>query len=168
MSKLGLTVALCVAFSAGTLVSRSIPQLGAATMTQNAPTQGWTLHIDAQKHFGDAHPMEIAHHWCKAVANGLTECQIYNSDAPNAQLVAVETIVAPATYKSFTPQEQALWHYHKDEIPKVHAVLPDLSPAEAQKVIASITDTYGKVWLLFDPMATNDMPTGQPSVSILH
>lgn len=160
-------VALCAAFFAGALLSRSLP-LGAATMAQNAPSQGWTLHIDAQKHFGDQHATEIAHHWCKAVANGLTECQIYSSDAPNAQLVAVETIVGPAAYKSYPQSEQALWHYHKDEIPKVSATMPDLSPDEAKKVAASIMDTYGKVWLLFDPLSTNDQPTGQPTITVLH
>lgn len=51
-------VTLCVAFLAGAVFSRALP-VGAATMTQNGPTQGWTLHIDAQKHFGDAHPAEI-------------------------------------------------------------------------------------------------------------
>lgn len=167
MKTLVSVIALCAAFVAGALCSRSLP-LGAATMTQNGPSAGWTLHIDAQKHFGDAHPTEIAHHWCKPVANGLTECQIYSSDAPNAPLVAVETIVAPATYKSFSSQEQALWHYHKDEIPKVNATMPDLSPDEAKKVTASILDTYGKIWLLYDPLATNNLPTGQPTVTVLH
>lgn len=158
--------ALCLAFIGGAVFSRALP-LGAATMP-NAPTQGWTLHIDAQKHFGDAHATEIAHHWCKPVANGLTECQIYSSDAPNAPLVAVETIVGPSTYKAFSQEEQALWHYHKDEIPKVNATMPDLSADEAKKITASIIDTYGKIWLLYDPLATNGLPTGQPSVTVLH
>lgn len=159
-------MALGAAFFAGALFSHALP-LSAATPAQNAPSQGWLLHIDAQKHFGD-HPAEIAHHWCKAVANGLTECQIYSSDAPNAQLVAVETIVAPAAYQSYSQSERAVWHYHKDEIPKVNATLPDLSAAEAAKVTNSIMDTYGKVWLLFDPQSTNDQPTGQPTITILH
>jgi|SRR5579884_453488 len=165
MKRLGLILMLCAAFVAGMLMSRSLPQLTAATMTP--PTAGWTLHIDAEKHFGDAHPTEIAHHWCKPVANGLTECQIYNSDAPNAQLVAIETIVPSATYRSYAPSEQAMWHWHKTEIAKVNATLPDMSPAQAKQVVDAISDTYGKIWLLFDPMATNDQPIGQPSVTVL-
>ncbi len=159
-------IALCAAFIAGALVARSLPPAGAATGPQ--PTQGWTLHIDAEKHFGDQHPTEIAHHWCKPVENGLTECQLYSSDAPNATLIGVETIVSPATYKSFPASEQSLWHYHRDEIPKVNATMPDLSADDAKKVTASILDTYGKIWLLYDPMSTNNQPTGEPSVTVLH
>lgn len=165
MSKFVFVLAVCAAFGFGMMLPR--PHFNAAAAASAGPTQGWNLHIDAEKHFGDAHPAEIAHHWCKPVSNGLTECQIYNSDAPDAQLVAVETIVAPAAYKAFPAQEQAMWHYHKDEIPKVNARLPDLSPAEAKKVVESISDSYGKVWVLYDPMATNGMPIGQPSVTVL-
>src|SRR5690349_10885404 len=116
MTKLALAIALCLAFLAGLAIPRV-----ATSAAVTGPSQGWTIHIDAEKHFGDAHSTEIAHHWCKPVAGGMTECQIYDSDAPDARLVAVETIVLPAAYKSFDSQEQALWHYHKDEIPKVNA-----------------------------------------------
>ena len=141
-------LAVCAAFALGMLVPRVHPTPAEATSTN--PTLGYTVHIDAEKHFGDAHPTEIAHHWCKAV-EGMTECLIFDSDAPNAHLVEVETIVSPAVYRSFSPQEQALWHYHKVEIPKVNATMPDMTPAEAQKTLAAITDTYGKVWMLWDP-----------------
>lgn len=169
MKKLGFALAVCLAFLVGLLMPRLSGNVAAQTSAPAAsgPAQGWTLHIDAQKHFGDNHPTEIAHHWCKQVAGGLTECQIYDSDNPDARLVEIETIVAPAAYKSFSPSEQALWHYHKTEIPKVNATLPGMSAADAKKVVDSIADTYGKVWMLFDPAATNGMPTGQPSVVVL-
>lgn len=167
MTKIVFAAALCLAFLAGLMMPRFSSNAGAATPASAGPSQGWNLHIDAEKHFGDAHPTEIAHHWCKSVGNGLTECQIYNSDAPDAQLVAVETIVGPAAYKSFSAQEQAMWHYHKTEIAKVNATLPGMSPEEAKKTVAAISDTYGKVWVLYDPMATNGMPTGQPTVTVL-
>ncbi|HKU66521.1 MAG TPA: DUF1264 domain-containing protein [Candidatus Baltobacteraceae bacterium] len=166
MTKFALAAVIGAAFIAGVFAALSFPAVRAADMAAASPTQGWTLHVDAEKHFGDAHPTEIAHHWCKAVSNGLTECQLYSSDAPNAQIVGLETIVSPAVYKTFPASEQALWHYHKDEIPRVHATLPGLSPEQAKKVVDSISDTYGKVYILFDPMATGDQPTGQPSVVV--
>lgn len=46
--------------------------------------------------------------------------------------------------------------------------MPDLSPDQAKKVTASILDTYGKIWLLYDPLTTNNQPTGQPSIMVLH
>ncbi len=155
---------LAAAFVLGIVAGRLHPP--AADAASVSPATGWTVHIDAQKHFGDAHPTEVAHHWCKSVAGGLTECQIYDSDAPDARLVEVETIVAPSVYKSFSPSEQALWHYHKVEIPKVNAVMPDVPPDEAAKILASISDTYGKVWLLWDPL-TNANPIGSPTVVVL-
>ena len=65
------------------------------------PSDGWTLHIDAKKHFS-ASPDAIAHHWCKPVSGGLTECQLYDSDAADAKLVGVEVIVDSATYNKFS------------------------------------------------------------------
>lgn len=165
MNKMYVALVSCTAFAAGILAAR-LPQLHPADAASTTPTTGWNLHIDAEQHFGQ-HPKEIAHHWCKAVSNGLTECQIYNSDAPDAQLVAVETIVGPDTYKSFPAGERAMWHWHRTEIPKVNATMPDLSPEEAKKTAEAIAPTYGKIYLLFDPLLTNDQPTGQPMVTVL-
>src|SRR5579884_262835 len=166
MKTLYFALCICLAFALGMLVPRPAPHSVAAATT-NPPSQGWNLHIDAEQHFGPAHPKEIAHHWCKAVSNGMTECQIYNSDAPDAQLVAVETIVGPDTYKSYPASEQALWHWHKTESAKVNATMPDTPPDQAKKIVEQIAPTYGKIWLLFDPLTTNDQPIGQPTVTVL-
>ncbi|MBC5809390.1 MAG: DUF1264 domain-containing protein [Candidatus Eremiobacteraeota bacterium] len=131
----------------------------------SGPATGWTIHIDAQKHFTD-HPSEWAHHWCKAVAAGMFECQIYSSDKPDAQMVGVETIVGPDVYKAFAPEEQAKWHYHKTEIPKVNAKLPGMSAADQKKLVAQMMPTYGKVYILWDPM-TSKTPIGDPTLTIL-
>lgn len=129
------------------------------------PSEGWTLHIDALWHF-PGKPGMVAHHYCKPVTGGLTECQLYEGDAPNARLVGVEVIVDAATWQKFSGAEKAKWHYHKTEIPKVSATLPDLSPEEAAKVVKSIENTYGKIYLLWDPSRQN-LPTGNPSVNVL-
>jgi uncharacterized protein DUF1264 len=129
------------------------------------PTEGWALHIDAKKHFPGL-PDMIAHHYCKPVSGGLTECQIYDSDKPDARLVAIEVIVDKATWEKFPKKEKALWHHHKIEIPKVEAVLPDVSPEEAAKTLKSLEETYGKVYVLWDPAKKE--PVGKPQVSIFH
>lgn len=129
------------------------------------PHEGFTLHIDAEKHFpGDE--KKIAHHFCKQVSGGLTECQLYNSDSPDAKLVGVEMVVPTETWSKFDPSEQAMWHYHKEEIPKINAKLPDLSDEEAAKVVKSLEETYGKIYLLWDP-SVSDQPLGNPSVHVL-
>jgi hypothetical protein len=165
MTKYLFVPALVAAFAVGLIAGRLHPAAPADAASIN-PSQGWTLHIDAEKHFGDAHPTEIAHHWCKPVSGGMTECLIFDSDAPDARLVEVETVITPAVYNSLSPEEQALWHYHKVEIPKVNAKLPDMTPAEAAKTVAAMSDTYGKVWMLWDPLA-NANPVGMPTVIVL-
>ncbi|MGE5807702.1 MAG: DUF1264 domain-containing protein [Nitrospirota bacterium] len=129
------------------------------------PTEGWALHIDAKKHFPNL-PNMIAHHYCKPVSGGLTECQIYDGDKPDARLVAVEVIVDKATWEKFPREEKALWHHHKVEIPKVEAVLPDVSPDESAKTLKNLEETYGKVYVLWDPAKKE--PVGKPQVSVLH
>jgi hypothetical protein len=166
MMKFLFVPALILAFVVGASIERLHASPAIAATGTTKPSDGWTIHIDAEQHFGDAHPTEIAHHWCKPVSAGMIECQIYDSDAPDAHLVAVETIVGPKVYSSFTSQEQAMWHYHKTEIPKVHATTPDMTPEESAKLVASITDTYGKIWLLWDPM-TNANPIGTPTITVL-
>ena len=130
------------------------------------PGEGWTLHVVAKMHFpGD--PEALAHHYCKPVAGGMIECLLFASDEPDARLVGVEVIVDTATWESFDPAEQALWHYHREEIPVVEATLPDLSPEEAAPIVESLQETYGKLYLLWDP-TVEDLPVGEPSLSQFH
>ncbi len=138
-------------------------QPGRADATK--PTDGWTLHIDAKLHF-PGKPQMIAHHYCKPVSGGLTECQLYDSDAADARLVGVEVIVTPDVYKRLSAAEKKLWHYHKIEIPKVSATLPDVSQEEGARVLKSIEETYGKVYVLWVPWLPSG-PVGRPTVSIL-
>lgn len=159
----GITVSLVVLGA----VSISHRATAADAAMPAGPSSGYTLHIDADYHFGDAHPGEIAHHWCKNVSADLIECQLYDSDGPGARLVGVETIVPASVWKTLPAGEQALWHYHKTELKKIHATLPDTPKDQQAKIIASIEPTYGKVWILWDPM-TSANPAGQPSVTVLH
>jgi hypothetical protein len=158
--------ALVVAFVLGVTLGRVHPNIARADTANTNPTGGYTIHVDADQHFGDAHPAEIAHHWCKPVMGGVIECQLYDSDAPNARLVGIETIVPDKVWATLPAQEQALWHYHKTELAKIHATLPGMSAADQAKFIAMISPTYGKVFVIWDPLA-NPNPVGQPTVVVL-
>jgi hypothetical protein len=159
-------------FSLPIILSALALCLGTATAEEKGapsavkPSDGWTLHIDAKRHIPKM-PDMVVHHYCKQVSGGLTECQLYDSDKPDARLIGVEMVVDAATFKKFSKKEKALWHYHKTEIPKVNAVLPDLSPEEAAKTLKSMQETYGKVYLLWNP-AKSESPAGEPFISILH
>lgn len=130
------------------------------------PSDGFSLHIDGQLHF-PGKPSMIAHHWCKTGIPGfVAECQLYESDGANARLVGVEVVVTADVWKTFSASERALWHYHKTEIPKIKATLPDLSPEEAAKVAKSLEETYGKIYLLWDP-GRQSLPIGRPSLTVI-
>ena len=126
------------------------------------PSEGFNLHIDAQKHFPD-NPDMVAHHYCKTVSDNLIECLLFDSDKDDAKLIGIETVVGAESYNTFSTEEKALWHYHKTEIPKVNATLPDLSPEEAAKVVKSLEETYGKVYVLWEP-GNSKLPIGKPVV----
>ena len=162
-----LLVALLLLVVAYTAVWRHAASPAAAAMAGAAtgPAGNFTLHVDAKRHFPGKASF-IAHHWCRPAAGGITECQLYDSDAPNARLVGVEVIVPTATWKTYSKSEQALWHSHRVEIPKVDAVLPGMSAADAKKTLASLLDTYGKIYLLWDASVDN-RPMGQPLVYVL-
>ncbi len=139
--------------------------IGFTATASSKPSDGFTLHIDAKLHF-TSNPNIIAHHYCKTVTGGMIECLLFDSDAEDAKLVGVETIVTPEIYNNFSNEEKALWHYHKTELPRVDARLPDLPPEEAAKVIKSIEETYGKLYILWDP-GRSDLPIGNPSITVL-
>lgn len=163
MKKL-LFLSICfsvVIFCLGTAVAE---EKGASAAIK--PSDGWTLHIDAKRHMPKM-PDMVVHHYCKPVSGGLIECQLYDSDKPDARLIGVEMVVDAATYNKFTKNEKALWHHHKTEIPKVDATLPDLSAEEAAKTLKGMEETYGKVYILWNP-AKNESPVGKPAVSVLH
>src|SRR5438309_12121426 len=63
------------------------------------PSEGWTLHIDSLLHY-PRKPSMVAHHYCKPVS-ALIECSLYDSEAPDARLVSIETIVDAATSAKF-------------------------------------------------------------------
>src|SRR5579864_6128734 len=160
-----ISIVLAVAATTTILMTGGVHLRPAAWASGQRPTEGWTLHITAKKHF-PGRPEMLARHFCKQVAGGLIECQLYDSGAPDARLVGVETIVSAATYAKFSAAEKAQWHYHRVEIPLVSAAILDMSPDEAAKVLNSIVDTYGKIYLLWDP-SSQKLPVGTPSITLL-
>jgi hypothetical protein len=130
------------------------------------PNQGFDLHVDAKLHFpGD--PDAIAHHFCKNVSGGMIECLLFASEEPDARIVGVEVIVTAETWASFPPEEQMLWHYHREEIPVVEATMPELTAEEAAPIVEQLMETYGKLYLLWDP-TVGDQPIGSPTLSLFH
>jgi mannose-6-phosphate isomerase-like protein (cupin superfamily)/DNA-binding beta-propeller fold protein YncE len=161
--KTGQLVATIDSFVKQGLQPASIVLLGQPEHHYTIPTpaQGFALHIDAKKHINGM-PDFVVHHYCKTLEKSYIQCLLFDSDRPNARVIGVETIISPEIYAQLPEEERASWHYHKDEIPLVDAQLPGLSEEEAQKVVAAVENTYGRVVIFWVP--GNVAPMGTPSV----
>ena len=140
-----------------------------ATPTGPNPSAGDRAHLDLAVHF-PWDPALIAHHWCKPVAGGFFECLIYASDDPDAPLVAVEEVVDEATYLSFDPAEQQLWHSNVAEAAAgsdPNRPAPSLEEATAEAAQAGGA-SYGKLILLGGPETLGVLPMGPPQVIFPH
>ena len=164
---MSLSLALVVLLGLVAIMDRSTTAQD-ATPAGTDPSAGERGHIDLAIHF-PWDPEAIAHHWCKPVGVGFFECLIYASDDPDAPLVAVEEVVDEATYNSFDPAEQQLWHSNVEEAAAgSDPNRPAPSLAEAATAAAeSGGASYGKLILLFDP-TSGDLPTGEPRVIFPH
>ena len=168
MRRLSLLVSIVVVVLAGALAFGHIaPDTAAqdATPTGTNPSAGERDHIDLAIHFA-WEPELIGHHWCKAVAGGFFECLIYASDDPDAPLMAIEEVVDEATYNSFDPAEQQLWHSNVVEAASgadPNRPAPSLEEAAAEAEEAGGA-TYGKLILFGDPETVGQLPMGEPRV----
>src|SRR5829696_3279170 len=172
MRRLSLLVSVVVVVLAGSLAfGRVAPDTVAqdATPTGTNPSAGERAHLDLAVHL-PWDPAAIAHHWCKPVGVGFFECLIYASDDPDAPLIAVEEVVDEATYNSFDPAEQQLWHSNVEEAAAgsdPNRPAPSLEEAAAEAAEAGGA-TYGKLILLGDPETVGELPMGEPRVIYPH
>ena len=154
MRRLSLLSRLFSSYSLGLVAfagSPPIPPPRTPPLRAPTPAPG-NDHVDLAVHFA-WEPDLIAHHWCKAVAGGFFECLIYANDDPDAPLIGVEEVVDEATYQSFDPVEQQLWHSNVAEAaagsdPNRPAPSLEEAAAEAEEAGGA---TYGKLILLGDP-----------------
>jgi Protein of unknown function (DUF1264) len=131
------------------------------------------LHIQAIRHIkpdsasaSDSKLQVIVHHHCKAYDDGTLVCLMFptgmkDQDKP----IGFEYIITTEQYNSLPEEEKKYWHYHKTEIPRAKASLPDLTAEEADKLLPAINETYGKV-IYFQKLG-DKFPLGEPYVLIV-
>ena len=78
----------------------------------------------------------------------------------SALVLCLGTAIAEEKEASAVIKPSDGWTLHID-------VLPDLSPEEAAKTLKGMEETYGKVYILWNP-AKSESPVGKPAISILH
>jgi len=131
------------------------------------------LHIQAIRHLvPDTHSVHdpklqvIVHHHCKAYDDGTMICLMFHSGMKDQDKpIGFEYIITSAQYNSLPNSEKKYWHYHKVEIPRAHATLPDLTAEEAAPLLPAIGETYGKVIYFQQP--EDILPVGKPYVVIV-
>jgi len=125
------------------------------------------LHIEAINHLipsdDDSVLDMIVHHQCKVYDDMTASCMLFptgmsDQDKP----FGMEYVIGADDYAGLTEEEKKYWHYHKTELPKVNATLPDLTAEEAEPLMSVLNETYGKVvyfWQIGD-----QFPTGEPFI----
>ena len=133
------------------------------------------LHIQAIRHIPPADDSEeemskldmVVHHHCKAYDDGTLTCLMFHTGMKDQDKpIGFEYIITSEQYAELSEEEQQSWHYHKTEIPKAKASLPDLTEEEAAALIPAINETYGKViyfWKMGDKY-----PIGDPYILKVH
>lgn len=131
------------------------------------------LHIQAIRHLmpdsddvNDPKLQTIVHHHCKAYDDGTLICLMFHSGMKDQDKpIGFEYIIPSAQYNTLPEQEKRYWHYHKSEIPRAHATMPDMTAEEVAKVLPAINETYGKVIYFQQPH--DKLPLGEPYVLIV-
>ena len=131
------------------------------------------LHIQAIRHLKpDTHDVHdpklqtIVHHHCKAYEDETFICLMFHSGMKDQDKpIGFEYIITTAQYNSLPEEEKGYWHYHLIEVPRAHATFPDLTDAEAAKILPAVNETYGKVVYFTKP--EDKYPLGEPFVMIV-
>ncbi len=131
------------------------------------------LHIQAIRHLvPDSHDIHdpklqtVVHHHCKAYDDGTLLCLMFHSGMKDQDKpIGFEYIITTEQYTALPEGEKKYWHYHKTEIPRAKASLPDMTSEEVAKVIPAINETYGKVVYFQQPQ--DKFPLGEPYVVIV-
>ncbi|SJM95022.1 conserved exported hypothetical protein [Crenothrix polyspora] len=131
------------------------------------------LHIQAIRHLKpDVMSIEdpklhaIVHHHCKAYDDGTLVCLMFPSGMKDQDKpIGFEYIIPTAQYNTLPAQEKHYWHYHKTEVGRACATFPDLTKEEANTILPTVHETYGKVVYFQKP--EDKIPLGEPYVLIV-
>src|SRR5438105_8047515 len=130
-----------------------------------SPADGYNVHVLAP-HLVDGKVMGPYHHYCKVLASDpRIVCLIYESTAPNAELMQVEYIMAKKLVRPAVSRGNwnKYWHDHTVEIASGRVQVLDLPPDKARDVANLVSTTDGLIYHMY--MDKNGLPTGKSSVA---
>lgn len=125
------------------------------------------LHIEAINHVIPSNDDSVldmtVHHQCKVYDDMTVSCLLFptgmgDQDKP----FGMEYVIGADAYAELSEEEKIYWHYHKTELPKVDATLPDLTVEEAESLMPVLNETYGKV--IYFWQVGDEYPIGEPFI----
>ena len=105
----------------------------------SSPADGYTIHVQAPHMMADGTVGGPYHHYCKGIQNGeILQCQLYESTADDARLVAVEYFIAKDLARKNVPlvQWNRAFHDHEVEIATGRVVILDIDDPKKVKALA--------------------------------
>ncbi len=155
--------------SSGSNTTMTATTTNTTNATQQMPTDGYgamTGPLTAVRHVFDDPTLRV-YHYCKPNEKIMMVCQLYDGEYPNATLIGIEYMITVDQYNSLQEREKSYWHYHLEEFAPDRAdpKFPQLSEQEAQQMLETLKQSYGKVILAWNP--NDDMPAFPPQVQIV-
>jgi len=105
----------------------------------SSPTDGYTIHVQAPHMMADGTVGGPYHHYCKGIQNGeVLQCQLYETTADDAKLVAIEYFIAKDLARKNVPliQWNRAFHDHAAEIATGRVAILDIDDPKAVQALA--------------------------------
>lgn len=145
-------------------------EAGAAILQDTTPVEQLVLVLDGFHTVKrevvrppDAQRQQRSLYYCDRRSADFYQCAVFDGDDVGAHLVGVEYMISAPLYAALPAVERQFWHPHVGEIDGDLLVAPGLPRAAAEPLLQGLRATYGKSWLLWDPLA-DMLPRGEPAL----
>lgn len=116
-----------------------------------SPADGFNIHILVAHRHEDGTVHGPYHHYCKPIKPEITQCMIFMSTKPNAELVEIEYFIDKKLARTHVTLAQWNKHFHDhtQEIATGRVQVLDASPAKAKEIAAAAAKTDGIIFHLW-------------------
>ncbi|TNM70485.1 DUF1264 domain-containing protein [Streptomyces sp. NP160] len=137
----------------------------AALVQRKRPLEAVSTHLNGFHFYAHDLGRQVeATHLCSHRRDGLHQCVIYDSDAPDARLIGVEYIVSEERFRELPEEERRLWHSHRHEVRSGTLVAPGAPGAAEHAHVEHLAGTYGKTFHTWQHDRDREVPLGPPQL----
>lgn len=113
---------------------------------------------------GDSNEQVEAHHYVKAVSDGVWQALIYDGTSADARLMGVEYIISENLFEQLPEDEKLLWHSHGYEVKSGLLIAPGMEAGPEHRLMTRLVSTYGKTWHFWHTDRGDVLPIGIPTL----